>query len=119
MTATAVYSLGQAYFAMAAGADWVAPYYNRIETAGQDAAALIGTLRNTIDREKSPMRILAASFHREEQIVSALNAGAHAVTVQPDMYIEMLSSPAVLNALAKFGDDWNTLTGGKRLDELC
>lgn len=119
VTGTAVYSLTQAYFAMAAGADWLAPYYNRIETAGQDAAGLVRTLRTVIDREKSSMKILGASFHREEQVISALSAGAHAVTVQPDMYIEMLSSPAVADALLRFSDDWTALTGGKRLDTLC
>ena len=118
VTATAVYSRIQAYFAVAAGADFIAPYYNRIETGGTDAAALVRDLRSVIDREGSRTRILAASFHREEQVVAALTAGAHAVTVQPDMYIAMLSSPVVEKALTDFDRDWSGLGGLKRFFEL-
>lgn len=118
VTATAVYSLAQAYYALAAGADWIAPYYNRMESLGTDAAALIRTLRTVIDREGSPMKIVGASFHREEQVIAALSAGAHTVTVQPDMCLAMLSSEHVSAALAKFGADWTSLTDGKRLYEI-
>ena len=118
VTATAVYSLAQAFFAVAAEADWIAPYYNRMETLGTDAAGFIRTLRTVIDREGSRTQILAASFHREEQVITALSAGAHAVTVQPDMYMQMLSSPDVAGALTKFDADWAGLTGGEKLFEL-
>lgn len=118
VTATAIYSLSQAYLAVAAGADWLAPYYNRMETLGTDAAELVRTLRVSIDRENSRTKILAASFHREEQVIAALSAGAHAVTAQPDMYLSMLSAPAVEDALRRFDGDWTALTGGRRLFEL-
>ena len=118
VTATAIYTLAQAYMATAAGADYLAPYYNRIETLGGDAEGFIRTLRNVLDRDNSRTRILAASFHREDQVLAALGAGAHIVTVSPDMYLQMLSSPHVADALAKFDSDWVSLTGGKRLFEL-
>lgn len=118
VTATAIYTLPQAYMAAAAGAEYLAPYYNRIETLGADAEGFIRTLRNVLDRAGSGTRILAASFHREDQVVAAINAGAHIVTVSPDMCLQMLASPHVADALAKFEGDWTALTGGKRLYEL-
>ena len=38
VTATAIYGMDQAFIALEAGADCIAPYYNRMEALGVDAA---------------------------------------------------------------------------------
>ena len=48
VTATAVYDLMQAYMALAAGADYIAPYVNRIGNLGSDPFELINELSNRI-----------------------------------------------------------------------
>ena len=48
VTATAVYDLMQAYMALAAGADYIAPYVNRIGNLGADPMELINELSNRI-----------------------------------------------------------------------
>ena len=45
VTATAVYDLMQAYMALAAGADYIAPYVNRIGNLGNDPFELIDALK--------------------------------------------------------------------------
>ena len=49
VTATAVYDLMQAYFALAAGADYIAPYVNRIGNLGADPMELISNLQDRIE----------------------------------------------------------------------
>ena len=45
VTATAVYDIMQAYMALAAGADYIAPYVNRIGNLGNDPDELISDLQ--------------------------------------------------------------------------
>ena len=63
VTATAIYTDMQAYMAMAAGADYMAPYYNRIGNLGGDPDALIRNVSARIDHDGYDCRIVAASFH--------------------------------------------------------
>lgn len=62
VTATAVYDLMQAYMALAAGADYIAPYVNRIGNLGNDPMELINELSNRIVQDGYDCKILAASF---------------------------------------------------------
>jgi TalC/MipB family fructose-6-phosphate aldolase len=104
ITATAVYSKIQGFLALARGASFIAPYYNRMESAGIDPRDLIRSLREQIG--PSPVKILAASFKNITQAVNALSAGAHAVTLPPGLLHEALRIPAVEKALADFDADW-------------
>ena len=44
VTATAVYGMDQAFIALEAGADCIAPYFNRMEALGVDAASVVGNI---------------------------------------------------------------------------
>ena len=52
----------QAYMALAAGADYIAPYVNRIGNLGNDPMELINELSNRIVQDGYDCKILAASF---------------------------------------------------------
>ena len=80
VTATAVYDLMQGYMALAAGADYIAPYVNRIGNLGADPMELIYELSNRIIMDNYDTKIVAASFKGVEQIKNALNNGAQAIT---------------------------------------
>ena len=106
VTATAIYSKTQGILAIAAGARYLAPYFNRMESLDVDTVATIRTLATLIERHGTDCTILAASFRNVAQISAALEAGADAVTVTPSLLRAALSSPDVTAAVAAFGQDW-------------
>ena len=119
VTATAVYGMDQAFMALEAGADCIAPYYNRMEALGVDAAAVIGNIAGIIAHYGYETEILAASFKQPAQIDRAILAGAHSVTVAPDVLRGIFAKQVVADAVQAFSDDWTGLYGGKTLAELA
>ncbi|WP_311164846.1 fructose-6-phosphate aldolase, partial [Streptococcus cristatus] len=80
ITATAIYTTFQGLLAIEAGADYLAPYYNRMENLNIDSDAVISQLAQAIEREHSASKILAASFKNVSQINRAFADGAQAIT---------------------------------------
>ena len=119
VTATAVYGMDQAFMALEAGADCIAPYYNRMEVLGVDAASVIGNIAGIIAHYGYETEILAASFKQPAQIDRAILAGAHSVTVAPDVLRGIFAKQVVADAVQAFSDDWTGLYGGKTLAELA
>ena len=119
VTATAVYGMDQAFMALEAGADCIAPYYNRMETLGVDAASVIGNIAGIIAHYGYETEILAASFKQPAQIDRAILAGAHSVTVAPDVLRGIFAKQVVADAVQAFSNDWTGLYGGKTLAELA
>ena len=118
VTATAVYGIDQAFIALEAGADCIAPYYNRMEALGVDAANVIGNIEGIINHYGYEAEILAASFKQPVQIDRAILAGAHSVTAAPNVLREIFAKKIVSDAVRTFADDWAGLYGGKTLAEL-
>lgn len=119
VTATAVYGMDQAFMALEAGADCIAPYYNRMEALGVDATSVIGNIAGIIAHYGYETEILAASFKQPAQIDRAILAGAHSVTVAPDVLRGIFAKQVVADAVQAFSDDWTGLYGGKTLAELA
>ena len=118
VTATAVYGMDQAFIALEAGADCIAPYYNRMEALGVDAANVIGNIAGIINHYGYESEILAASFKQPAQIDRTILAGAHSVTAAPNVLREIFAKKIVSDAVRTFADDWAGLYGGKTLAEL-
>jgi transaldolase len=106
VTATTVFSKIQGILAIAAGADYIAPYFNRMESLDIDISSTIETLAHLIDREGSSCKILAASFKNVAQVSAAFEAGAHAVTVPPPLLRAAVASQETQRAVAAFSEDW-------------
>lgn len=106
ITATAIYTKRQGFLAMLAGADYIAPYFGRIERMGNDASSYIVAFRKFIDDNKLNVKILAASFRTAEQVENAIQAGADAVTVKPDFLDGIINIDTVNEALEVFSQDW-------------
>ena len=118
VTATAVYGMDQALIALEAGADCIAPYFNRMETLGVDAANVIGNIAGIINHYGYETEILAASFKQPAQIDRAILAGAHSITVSPSILREVFGKKIIKDAVQAFSDDWSDIYGGKMLAEL-
>ena len=119
VTATAVYDLMQAYMALTAGADYIAPYVNRIGNLGADPMELINELSNRIIMDNYDTKIVAASFKGVEQIKNALNNGAQAITAPVDILKQIFKNPNIEKAVDDFNADWYSMYGeGKGICDL-
>lgn len=119
VTATAVYDLMQAYMALAAGADYIAPYVNRIGNLGSDPMELINELSNRIVMDGYKCKILAASFKGVQQVKDSLNYGAQAITAPVDVLKQVFKNPNIEKAVDDFNNDWYSIYGeGKGICDL-
>lgn len=111
VTATAIYSEIQGQLAIAAGADYIATYVNRMEGLNIDPYAVITSLAGVIARDQLPTKILGASYKNAGQVVGSINAGAHAVTVDPGVLRGALQTPIIVGAVSDFASDWRDTFG--------
>jgi TalC/MipB family fructose-6-phosphate aldolase len=111
ITATAIYSEFQARLAIEVGADYLAPYFNRMVNMGLDAKQILANIQATIDRQGSHAKILAASFHTVGQVNDAFEVGAAACTMGADILASALGNPAIEAAVDGFTNDWESIYG--------
>ncbi|MBC1431890.1 transaldolase [Listeria welshimeri] len=103
--ATAIFSSEQGYIAALSGADYLAPYYNRMEFSGLDAAKTIAELRYVLDLQGLlNVKIMGASFKNSRQIMQALASGADTVTIGYDLFLQMMNKPLALESIEKFNE---------------
>lgn len=119
ITATAVYDLMQAYFALAAGADYIAPYVNRIGNLGGNPMELISDLQDRIENDGYDCKIVAASFKGVEQVKNAFTYGAEAITAPYAILKQVFANPNIEKAVTDFNQDWYSVYGeGKGICDL-
>ncbi|MCD8105782.1 MAG: fructose-6-phosphate aldolase [Lachnospiraceae bacterium] len=118
VTATAVYGKTQAFLALEAGADYIAPYYNRMESMGLDSDGVIAAIAQMIGEYEYPTEILAASFKNAGQIERAFEAGAQSATMDPSILLAALKQPYILDAVEAFQSDWKSVFGDATAAEL-
>jgi len=111
--ATAIYSAQQGFLAALCGADYLAPYVNRIDAMGADGIKAVTDLQTLLDRHGLGSRILAASFKNTQQALEVMKLGIGAITLPVDVAAQMLAHPAVEPAVAQFGLDWRRAFGDK------
>lgn len=102
---TAVYTLPQAYAGLLAGAEWIIPYFGRLRRAGLDACARTGEMARLLRAQQSSTRLLVASLKSPDDAIEATLAGAHDITVQPEVVRALVNSPLTNDALTTFARD--------------
>lgn len=118
-TATTIHSVSQAMLAAEQGAAYLAPYVNHIEDAGESGAEMVGRTARFLERRGLSSQILAASFRNVRQILGVLEAGAHTVTVSPELAWKMAAHPMTDASVAKFRRAWDGFFGpGARVEDL-
>lgn len=108
---TAVYSATQGLLAALAGAEYIAPYVNRVDAQGGDGIQTVIDLQSLLKMHAPHAKVLAASFKTPRQALDCLLAGCEAITLPLDVAQQMMSSPAVDAAVAKFEHDWQGAFG--------
>lgn len=117
VTATAIYSKTQGFLAIASGIDYIAPYYNRMQGLDIDTNGVIASLAQFIEGRGAATKILGASFKNVRQVTHALEAGAHAITLEPKLLRQALGTPTILDAVDVFLDDWHKVYGTEQLPD--
>ena len=103
--ATVIYTADQAFLAAMNGAEYLAPYTNRMCNYGdgvQDVKDLIEMLRVN----HMPAKVIAASFKNTYQVHELIKAGIQAVTVPCDVLYQMIDHPGTKIAVGEFSVNW-------------
>lgn len=103
--ATAIYTADQGFLAAMNGAEYLAPYTNRMCNYGdgvQDVKDLIEMLRVN----HMPAKVIAASFKNTYQVHELIKAGIQAVTVPCDVLYQMIDHPGTKIAVGEFSVNW-------------
>lgn len=111
ITATAIYTPMQAYLAAKAGADYAAPYVNRIDNLGADGIASTKMIQDIFDNNGFKTKILAASFKNSNQVQELCAYGVGAATVAPDVIEGLIKNVCVTSAVEAFIEDFEGLCG--------
>ena len=93
-----IYTLNQAYMALAAGASFVCPLAGRLQDQGHDAIALYEQCVDVIDRYGYDAKVMFSSVRYVDHVRQAMLAGVHVVTA-PYKIIARLCD----NALTELG----------------
>lgn len=110
-TATAVYTPMQAFMAAKAGADYVAPYVNRIDNLGGNGVEVVTKILQILQSNHFKTKVLAASFKNVQQVESLCRLGVHASTVAPLVMEAFLQNASVEEAVKNFASDFESLCG--------
>ncbi len=99
---TAMMSAQQAVLAALAGASYVSIFGGRVNNMGYNVCGEIRTLRSLLDRFALGAQIIIGSTREILNVVEWLDAGAHVVTVVPDLLRGMLVHPYSKETVRQF-----------------
>ncbi|WP_282035725.1 transaldolase family protein [Saccharicrinis aurantiacus] len=93
VTATAIFTQQQALVAARAGADWVAPYVNRLDNISSHGIEVVGNIVENIERYGLKTGVLAASFKTVDQVHRVSMMGSQAATISFEILERLRSHP--------------------------
>ena len=116
---TAIYTPMQGFLAAKCGAEYVAPYINRISAMGYDGVQVAKAIHDAITRNGLDSGLLAASFKNGQQVLELAKYGVKAVTVAPDVIESMINNATINADIARFGDEFHGLAGADKTMVDC
>lgn len=111
--ATAIYSAQQGFIAALCGADYLAPYVNRIDVLGANSVNVVSDLQLLIKQQNLSCKLLPASFKNTRQVMDILRLGVDSITLSTDIAAQMMAHPSVQPAVDVFTNDWQGAFAGK------
>lgn len=118
VTATAILTATQALLMAEAGARYTAPYVSRLENIMADGIGTVSEIAEIFANGGYETEILAASFKTGRQVLDTALAGAHSVTVSPDILRLLVAHPVTTSSIAGFDRDFAGAFGNKTLLEI-
>lgn len=116
--ATTVYTPMSAFVAAKAGAEYVAPYVNRIDNLTGNGVQVVAEITRIFIAHSLPCKVLAASFKNVQQLHQVCLAGAHGVTAAPELIQGLIEHPSVASDVEKFKEEWMGQYGKESRDLL-
>ena len=113
ITATAIYSPTQAFLASLAGADYVAPYVNRIDNLGYDGIETTMRIQKILDETNPDTKVLAASFKNTTQVLKLAEYGIDSATCSYEVFEKFVDDSNINKAVADFTNDFNKIDKNK------
>lgn len=114
-TATAIFTPQQALMAAVAGAEFLAPYVNRLDNICSDGIKVVAEIVELLNIYNLSAKVLAASFKNVEQVHKASLYGSHAITASPDIIDSLLKHPLTDSSVNQFVKDWESIYGEGKL----
>lgn len=108
--ATAIYTADQAFLAAMNGADYLAPYVNRMDNYG-DGVENVKDLITMLKVNNMNAKVVAASFKNTRQVHELIKAGIQAVTIPCDVAYNMIDHPGTVIAVDEFSENWKKAYG--------
>ncbi len=102
---TAMMSAQQAFLAALAGATYVSIFGGRVNNMGYNTCSEISKLRKVLDQFGLKSQMIVGSTREVLNVIEWLNAGAHIVTVTPNLIEGMLVHPYSKETVKMFLDD--------------
>lgn len=115
VTMTAIFTPAQALMAAKAGADFVAPYVNRLDNILSDGTNVVAEIVQQFEIYGLDCKVLAASFKNAEQVHRCALCGCHSVTVSADVLKSLITHPMTDAAVEGFERDWKGVYGDKTI----
>ena len=109
--ATAIYSADEAFLAAMNGADYLAPYVNRMCNYGDGIGQVLDLLQMLETQGFENTKVIAASFKNVEQVHTLIAAGIQSVTVPPEVVFTMIDHPGTKIAVDEFSVAWREAYG--------
>ena len=113
--ATAIYSADEAFLAAMNGADYLAPYVNRMCNYGDGIGQVLDLLQMLETQGFENTKVIAASFQNVEQVHALIAAGIQSVTVPPEVVFTMIDHPGTKIAVDEFSVAWREAYGRNTL----
>lgn len=105
--ATVLFTPQQALIAAIAGADYVAPYLNRMELGGMDPWKTLSSIYTLLENYEYKTKILAASIKTVDQITKCGEIGVDCITLSGSLFNEFIKDhPLTMQGIQKFKDDY-------------
>jgi len=112
---TTIYTPLQAMIAALSGAQYVAPYVNRIDNLTRNGINVVREINKLFCENQISSKILAASFKNLQQVHFSCVSGAHSLTLPPDLMKKLIYYPETDNDLKKFINEWGEYYGEDNL----
>ncbi|MFW5753313.1 MAG: transaldolase family protein [Marinilabiliaceae bacterium] len=93
VTATAVFTQQQALVAARAGANFVAPYVNRLDNISSHGIDVVRDIVRTFNEFKLPSKVLAASFKTVDQVHRVTLTGCYSAAVNYELLQRLSQHP--------------------------
>ncbi|MFW5686986.1 MAG: transaldolase family protein [Halanaerobium sp.] len=116
ITATAIFTVTQAFSAAKAGAAYLAPYVSRLDRIEQSGVKMVREMKEMVELNGFSAKIITASIKNANQVKELIRTGAQAMTLSPDILIQAHQHPLTDQAVEMFRDDWINIFKNYRLD---